>query len=344
LTNGIAAAVRGFFPGYFALVMATGIVSLAAHFCGFERVATGLLWINLAAYAAIWGINVARLFLYTKAVRDDLVQHARGAGFLTVVAATSVLGSQLVILLGARGAGLALWILAALLWLFLIYAFFGAVTVVSPKPSLEAGLNGGWLLAVVSTESLAVLGVLVAPFAPSPAIVLFCALAACFAGAMLYVLLMSMILQRWLFHAVEPRSMTPPYWINMGALAITTLAGCRLLLAKDAWPPLARLAPFIEGITLFFWANATWWIPLLALLGLWRHVLRRLPIAYDPQYWSLVFPLGMYSVATYNVEKATDISLLASIPPLAFGAAFVAWLLAFAGMLRALVGVLRART
>ena len=342
--SGVAAAVRAFFPGYFALVMATGIVSLAAHFCGQERLAVGLLWINLAAYAAIWGINLVRLFLHTRAVRDDLVQHARGAGFLTVVAATSVLGSQLVILRGARGAGLALWILAAVLWLILIYAFFGAVTVVSPKPTLEAGLNGGWLLAVVSTESLAVLGVLVAPVAPSPPLILFCALAACFAGAMLYVLLMSMILQRWLFHAVEPRSMTPPYWINMGALAITTLAGCRLLLAREDWPPLARVAPFIEGFTLFFWATATWWIPLLALLGLWRHVLRRLPIAYDPQYWSLVFPLGMYSVATHNVGQATEIPFLATVAPLMFAAAFVAWLLAFAGMLRALVGVLRERT
>ncbi|HEX4824219.1 MAG TPA: tellurite resistance/C4-dicarboxylate transporter family protein [Candidatus Polarisedimenticolaceae bacterium] len=338
----VSEAVRGFFPGYFALVMATGIVSLAAHFCGLERVAVSLLWINVAAYATLGGINLVRVALFPREVRDDLGRHARGAGFLSSVAATSVLGSQLVVLEGATTAGFLLWILAIALWLLLIYTFFTAVTVAAEKPPLETGLNGGWLLAVVSTESLGVLGVLAAPAAPSPPVALFLALSACFAGAMLYVLLMSMILERWLFHPLDVGGMTPPYWINMGALAITTLAGCRLLLVKDAWPPLARLAPFLEGFTLFFWATASWWIPLLVAMGVWRHIVRRLPIAYDPQYWSLVFPLGMYSVATYNVAKATGITFLAGVPPVALGAALVAWVLTFAGTIRALVRTLRA--
>src|SRR5262249_51407456 len=158
---------------------------------------------------------------------------------------------------------------------------------------------------VVSTESLAVLGALVAAEAPDPPAVLFIALAACLAGAMLYVPLITMILQRWLFSTTDERSMTPPYWINMGALAITTLARSPLLLVQGDWPPLQRLAPFLEGFTLLAWAMATWWIPLLVLVGIWRHVVRRFPIAYDPQYWSMVFPLGMYAVATFNLEKAT---------------------------------------
>jgi tellurite resistance protein TehA-like permease len=339
---GVAAGVRGFFPGYFALVMATGIVSLAAHFSGVEAIATGLLWLNLAAYAVLWAITLARVVLYPRAVRDDLVQHAKGAGFLTVVAGTSVLGSQLVILSGAHGAGFALWLLAVLLWAILLYAFFVAMTVAESKPPLEAGINGGWLLTVVSTESLAVLGALVAPASPAPEAILFAALLAYLLGAMLYVLLMALILYRWLFFALAADKMTPPYWINMGALAITTLAGSRLLLASHGSPPLERLAVFLEGFTLFFWAFASWWIPLLLLLGFWRHVLQRLPVAYDPQYWSLVFPLGMYSVATFNLQKATGIAFLGQLPPAFFAAALLAWLLTFAGMLRALVRAVRA--
>ena len=41
------------------------------------------------------------------------------------------------------------------------------------------------------------------------------------------------------------------------------------------WPFLAMLRPFIAGFTLFFWATATWWIPLLLILGVWRHVVQR---------------------------------------------------------------------
>jgi tellurite resistance protein TehA-like permease len=338
---GVAAGVRSFFPGYFALVMATGIVSLAAHVSGFERIATALLWLNVAAYAVLWSITLARLALYPRAVRDDLVQHAKGASFLTAVAGTCVLGSQLVILSGAQSLGLALWLLAVLLWAVLLYSFFVAMTVAESKPPLEAGINGGWLLTVVSTESLAVLGTLVAPAAPDPEAVLFGALVAYLLGAMLYIPLMALILYRWLFFALAADKMTSPYWINMGALAITTLAGSRLLLASPAWAPLGRLAVFLEGFTLFFWATASWWIPLLLLLGFWRHALQRLPVAYDPQYWSLVFPLGMYSVATFNLQKATGIALLAQLSPVFFAAALMAWLLTFVGMLRALVRVLR---
>ena len=342
--SGVPEAVRGFFPGYFALVMATGIVSLAAHVCGWEPIATTLLWINLAAYVVIWAINLARLVLYPRAMQGDLVQHARGAGFLSAVAATSVLGSQLVILKDARSAGFALWVLAVALWAILIYAFFSAVTIAPEKPPLEAGINGGWLLAVVSTESLAVLGTFAAPAAPSPSAILFCALAACLTGAMLYVLLMAMIFQRWLFHAIDAGGMTPPYWINMGALAITTLAGARLLLVREAWAPLARLAPFLEGFTLLAWAMATWWIPLLVVMGIWRHLVRRHPITYDPQYWSLVFPLGMYAVASFNLGKATGIPYFDAVPPVAFAAAIVAWLATFGGTLRALARVMGRRS
>src|SRR5262249_19587985 len=337
----LAAAVRGFFPGYFAVVMATGIVSLAAHFCGHEWVASALLWINLAAYGVLWAITLARVALFPRAVRADLFLHARGASFLTTVAATCVLGTQLVILLSAHAAGFALWILGLALWSILIYVFFAAMTIAETKPPLETGINGSWLLAVVSTESLCVLGTLVAPMRPGREAILLVCLAVYLIGAMLYVLLMSLILYRWLFFSLAADTMTPPYWINMGALAITTLAGSRLVLASDAWPFLGRLVVFLQGFTFFFWAMATWWIPLLLLLGFWRHVLQRVPIVYDAQYWSLVFPLGMYCVATLMLAKATGVELLSAIPPLVLYPALLAWALTFAGTLRALVGALR---
>jgi tellurite resistance protein TehA-like permease len=70
-------------------------------------------------------------------------------------------------------------------------------------------------------------------------------------------------------------------------------------------------------------------------------VLQRVPITYDPAYWSLVFPVGMYCVATFLLEKATGIAQLAAIPPLVIDAALLAWALAFFGALRALARSLR---
>ena len=48
---------------------------------------------------------------------------------------------------------------------------------------------------------------------------------------MLYIVVIGLMFYRWTFFALDPDQATPPYWINMGALAITTLAGSNLLLA-----------------------------------------------------------------------------------------------------------------
>ena len=72
-----------------------------------------------------------------------------------------------------------------------------------------------------------------------------------------------------------------------------------------SWEVLHDFQPFIGGFTLFFWATGTWRIPLLVIVGFWRHVVERVPVTYYPHYWSLVFPLGMYTVATSVCANAT---------------------------------------
>lgn len=54
-----------------------------------------------------------------------------------------------------------------------------------------------------------------------------------------------------------------------------------------------ELLPFVKGMTLLFWATATWWIPVLIDLGIERHGQLRFPRAYEHAYWAAVFPLGM---------------------------------------------------
>ena len=325
--------VEDFFPGYFALVMATGIVSLAMHFEGFPGLPEVLLWLNVIFYVVLWGITVLRLTLFRSALIADLTHHARGVTFLTIVAGTDVLGVQFAILTPFMAVALGLWVLAILLWIVLIYTFFAAVTITEPKPPIEVALNGSWLLVTVATESLAVLGTLVAQALGPVSPILFVALCTYLLGAMFYILFIALIVYRWIFLRMEPAKLTPPYWINMGALAITTLAGARLILGSGSWKVLHDLQPFIGGFTLFFWATGTWWIPLLVIVGFWRHVIERVPIAYDAQYWSLVFPLGMYTVATFVFANATGISFLLIIPHIFVYIAMLAWAITLGGML-----------
>jgi tellurite resistance protein TehA-like permease len=107
--------VEDFFPGYFALVMATGIVSPAMHFEGFPGLPELLLWLNVFFYGVLWSITVLRIALFRSALIADLTHHARGVTFLTIVAGTGVLGVQFAVLTPFISVALGLWVFAALL-------------------------------------------------------------------------------------------------------------------------------------------------------------------------------------------------------------------------------------
>jgi tellurite resistance protein TehA-like permease len=321
--------------------MATGIVSVAMEDQGFVTVARVLFALNLATYAVLVFAGVARIATSARVVAAELGDHVRGPAFLTIVAGTCVLGVQCTELVGWRSAGAGLWVLGLVSWSVLIYAFFAAVTLVEPKPRLEHGIDGAWLLATVSTESIAVLGTMVADRFARPDIVVFACLGLFLAGAMLYILVIGLIFFRWIFRPMGAHMLTPTYWINMGAVAITTLAGARLIETAPAYAFVAGIEHFLAGFTLFFWATGTWWIPLLVAVFAWRHLHQRVPIRYDPQYWSLVFPLGMYSVATHAYAKGTGLAFLDPLARIAGDVSLIAWMLAATGLVH---GLLQRRT
>jgi tellurite resistance protein TehA-like permease len=337
----LSKAVETLSPGYFALVMATGIVSLATHFLQLEAVAIALFWINAVAYGVLCVLTVTRLALHRSRIAADLSDHARGPGFFTLPAGTCVLGSQFVILRGQLQVATILWFAGIALWAVVTYGFFAAVTIKAKKPPLGDGLNGTWLVAVVAMQSIAVLGCLVAPSFASPGRVLFVAAAMHMGGFMLYLPLIALLLYRWTFFEFTPQQLTPPYWINMGALAISTLAGARLLQSTAGQPLLLRITPFLEGATFFFWTAATWWIPLLVVLGVWRHVIRRVPFTYDPQYWGMVFPLGMYTTCTVQIARALELPDLMIVARAFVWPALVAWLATFVGLVLGLARTAR---
>jgi len=321
-------------PAGFGLVMATGIVSLAAHLLAHPRIAQALFDLNVGFFAVLWALTLLRLARHPRRFFHDFGDHLRGPGFFTMVAGAGILGCQFVTLESDYRTGWLLWLLAAGLWAVLTYAIFAALTIRTEKPALDRGLSGGWLLAVVSTQSLAVLGGMLAGHGgPLGAPVInFLALSLWLWGGMLYILIMALIFFRYLFLRFAPADLSPSYWINMGAMAISTLAGTQLISNAEQAPFLSSLLPFLKGLTLFFWATGTWWIPLLLVLGFWRHAYMRFPVRYDPLYWGVVFPFGMYAAATYRLAEVLDLDFLTGLPPVFLYAAMAAWLVALAGL------------
>jgi tellurite resistance protein TehA-like permease len=318
------------------MAMATGIVSIACHLVGFRLLATGLFWLNIVIYAVLWALTVLRVVRYPARVIADLNDHVRGVGFFTTIAGTCVLGSQSLIVGGFPRVALGLWAFGILLWAVLTYTVFTALTVRRSKPPLSVGIHGGWLVAVVAAQSVAVLGAQLAPgLRGSEVPALFFSLVMWLGGGMLYVWIIGLIFYRYTFFEMAPSDMSPPYWINMGAVAISTLAGTMLVAAAPHAPLVSELLPFIKGMTLAFWATATWWIPMLVILGMWRHVYRRFPVRYDPLYWGAVFPLGMYTACTFRLAAVFQVDFLKPVPQAFIFVALAAWLTTFVGWAKA---------
>jgi tellurite resistance protein TehA-like permease len=312
--------------------MATGIVATGAAQQDLRWLAQPLYVIAAVTYVVLAVLLLWRLVVVPKLLAADVTSHAKGFAYLTTVAATNVLGSASAIIHGWWSLAWGLWWFSLALWVFFVYATLIAVVLKSPKPGLGKGINGTWFLLTVSTESVVVLGALLLGRNPSD-LLAFALIAAFGLGLVLYLIVMTMVFLRWTFAELEPTEADPPAWIAAGAVAITVLAGSNLLAASSASPRIARLAPFIEGIVMLAWATATFWFPLMIAIGIWRHLINRVPLRYHPSYWALVFPLGMYGAATFRMRAAIGLEALEWLPKVTLAVALAAWTAAFVGLL-----------
>jgi tellurite resistance protein TehA-like permease len=329
--TGVVNGVRNLYPGYFALVMATGICSSALRGVGQPTASAVQLAIAAVCFAvlvAALGLRVAR---YPRLVVRDLTAPDRAFAFFTVTAAADVLAARLAAD-AHRAVGLVLAGFAAAVWLGLTYTI-PVRLVLGPRPQpVLAGVNGTWFIWVVGTQSLAVgLAALDRPAGGYARLTALLAVLMWSVGVVLYLLVAALVLARLLLLQVSPQDLTPPYWITMGATAITVLAAAQTLTMGPA-PALDATRSVMAGLAVVFWAFGTWLIPLLITFGLWRHLLHRKPLTYQPALWGVVFPLGMYAAASIQLGSADHLPIVEDIGRAWTWVAVAVWLIVFAGM------------
>jgi tellurite resistance protein TehA-like permease len=329
-------------PGCFAIVMATGITSNAMFAERQHGLSDALFRVNLFVYPWLVLATILRMGDVRPALWNDLANPRLVFSFFTFVAASDVLGVQIAL----RG----FVTIPALLWLsalaaFAILTYFSSGLLIFCNTSSEADLvvRGGGLLGIVGTQSLVLLGVPVAASTitelGNAIFVLIHALWG--VGLVLYGIFVTHFAYRISYMRVDPQDLTPVLWVVMGAAAISANAGSTLV-QNGAGPDfLHAMRPLVDGASFTLWAWGTWWIPLLLMFGIWKHGVRRIPLSYTPMLWSIVFPLGMYAVATYHLSVADDYPPFQALSHLMAWVALGAWIATTASLIVASARSLR---
>ncbi|EMA08010.1 MULTISPECIES: tellurite resistance/C4-dicarboxylate transporter family protein [Haloferax] len=359
----IGNAVETLDPAYFGFVMSTGIVSIAFRELDVAAVAQSLATLTIGCYGLLLTLFAVRLAAFPDRMLADLRHRERHWGTLTFVVATNTVGTQLLVFFDAVWVATVLWGTMIVATPLLLYYLFATEFIGTGKTDVSERIDGAFLLVIVCMQSLAILGGLLADAlsANVDAIVLL-SMSYFGSGYVLYFIIVTVVTYRLLEGAVRPDDWTGPYWITMGAAAITTLAGTTLGPMLESMVGWAQYAPVIVGVTFLAWAIASWWIPLLLILDVWKFLTvdidTRVPTwvivvpwsrlgfgrqlhTYAPTAWGRVFPMGMYTACTLNLAGISTFGLLSVVPAYWGWFALGVWTLTFVGMVRTVVRVLR---
>ena len=304
-------------PASGAVVMGTGIVSIALSLDGHETISRVLLVLDAVIWVALTVLLPARAARDHERFRADV----RTPAALTSVAGTAVLGTRLTVL-GWDWAGVALLVIALLLWA----ALLAPVLAHWRTPTVGASL-----VLTVSTESLAVLAATLA-IADQAHWLLVAAIAPFGLGLAFYVFVIARFDLRQL--AIGHGD----HWITGGALAISTLAAGKITTGAKALAVLGGGSGTLKSVSLGLWALTMLWLPVLLL----AEALRPRP-GYDVRRWSTVFPVGMYAACSFAVGQAAHASAITSFARAWVWVALAVWLIVFAAMLRGGLHIVRGK-
>ncbi|MCD6638903.1 MAG: tellurite resistance/C4-dicarboxylate transporter family protein [Nocardioides sp.] len=333
-------SVRVLTPGYFALVMATGIISVGLRLLDHEWLSGVLLVIALVAFVVLVLLTAWRLVKHRDAVVEDFLDPRRAFGFFTTIAGTNVVGVRLA-MEGYHVLTAICFAVAVALWLVLGYVIPWTAVLGPHQRPILATANGTWFIWVVASQSVAIAAATLQR--TYGGVGGWLAIAAVFSwsvGVFLYAAAGIFVAARIMLYDFAPTDLNPPYWVAMGASAITVLAGARIVEMSQA-PMIDVTRDLIAGLSVIFWAFATWLIPVLVAAGAWRHLHHRVPLRYEATLWSIIFPLGMYAVAGIYLGQADALPIVGAIGSGWIWLALGAWALTFVAMLRNTVAVLR---
>lgn len=318
-------------PVSFAFVMATAIVSIAFKVSDWPLMSFLFLSIGAVGYGTLILLFGIRMFKFPGQAAKETGDVLALFKYLTFCAGTNSLAVSLS-LTGFDGIAWVLGIIGAVSTIILVYTIFFllffrsrlSIQVVSPY----------WLLMAIACNSV---GIVITTLWGRDVIYgdIYLLISFCFwsFGILIYLIFMTLNIFRMFFVEFTGKDLYPAYWTCMGAAAIAVVDGCNLSVVDHA--PLFRDAakPFIDGMDLILWTWGTSWIPILGMMEVSKYFYFKMPYRYHPSMWAIVFPLGMYTVATYKLSSTVHLEILNGMVPYCLWTAVFCWtFIAFSGI------------
>lgn len=306
----------------FSFVMATGIVSVSLQLHGATGLSRALFAVAALAYAVLAVLLVVQSQQRGR-IATQLAEPGARFGYFTLVAASGVLATRVSL---TGDAGLSPWALG--LAALTLLSWFAVVAVVvrgsrADRGPLHHRVEGTWFLGTVACQSVATVTAMSADLLPAAApVALPIALGALLAGIGWYVIVLTAVIVRFARRGIDPATLTPPYWITMGACAITVLAASRIAQTEALPQPLHGA---VDTCAEFFWWFATALIPVIVVAGWWRHVRHRVPLDGTATLWAIVFPIGMYDVASTLIARHHGLAPARTIGDVGVWMALTVW-------------------
>jgi C4-dicarboxylate transporter/malic acid transport protein len=326
-------------PNWYATIMGTGIVAIAAATLPFTVpglhafalavwvLAAGFLVLLTAAWAVHWSRYPRRARAH--AANPVMAQFwgAPAMALMTVGTGTLLLGREWIGLRAAVDADWVLW--GAGTALGLVTACWIPYLMITRHEIAADGAFGGWLMPVVPPMVSAATGALLVPFAGGGQARLTLLLG-CYAmfGVSLFasMIIIPLIWSRLVTYKTLPAILVPTCWIILGPLGQSVTAAGNL--AKVAGLALPR--PYPAGADVFAllygvptWGFAMLWLAIAAALTA-RALRHGLPFGLT--WWSFTFPVGTCVTGTIALAARTGSDVFRGAAGVLFLLLAAAWL------------------
>lgn len=287
---------------WFTAVMATSMIASISQWYGYEGIVPYFFIASLAILFTVVVFKTGQTVLFYKDTLAEMINPEKTLYFFTIVGSVNFAGICFAQIFHLYTTATLFWYVAIGLWLVISLSSFGILFLnrKSEDRKIEDTLHGGWFFATVGTQSTALLGIIVAEYATTQVLFIqFFSYVLWSIGASLYLVFTALIILRLVFYRFDSNAVLSPYWMNIGAAAITSIAGTVLHRhIETIGGPFTDFLPFLKGISLLFWSFGLWWMPCLIILTVRKLIYRNEGTLFTVGYWEIVFALGLCADST----------------------------------------------